>query len=136
METAGTAAAKLDRAARAMNGVVDAIIAIAEQVDLLAPDATIEAARAGRRAAASRSSPRRSRPWPDRRRRRRGGSPARSEQGTPPCIVPDISGSGAKLALRADLRLPDTVVLHIGGRPPRTCRVVRQTAEEVGVRFL
>ncbi|SFU99088.1 methyl-accepting chemotaxis sensory transducer with Pas/Pac sensor [Methylobacterium sp. 174MFSha1.1] len=47
MGVAGAATARLDVAAQAMNGVVEAITAIAEQINLLALNATIEAARAG-----------------------------------------------------------------------------------------
>ncbi|KTS36163.1 histidine kinase [Methylobacterium indicum] len=47
MGAAGTATGRLDEAAQAMNGVVEAITAIAEQINLLALNATIEAARAG-----------------------------------------------------------------------------------------
>ncbi|KMO21882.1 methyl-accepting chemotaxis protein [Methylobacterium platani] len=47
MGKASRATAQLDEAAQAMNGVVEAITAIAEQINLLALNATIEAARAG-----------------------------------------------------------------------------------------
>ncbi|KMO32815.1 histidine kinase [Methylobacterium variabile] len=47
MGAAGAATERLDQAAQAMNGVVDAITAIADQINLLALNATIEAARAG-----------------------------------------------------------------------------------------
>ena len=47
MRGAEETASKLDQAAKAMNGVVQAITSIAEQINLLALNATIEAARAG-----------------------------------------------------------------------------------------
>ncbi|MGE7414304.1 methyl-accepting chemotaxis protein [Methylobacterium tarhaniae] len=47
MGAAGAATERLDQAAQAMNGVVEAITAIADQINLLALNATIEAARAG-----------------------------------------------------------------------------------------
>jgi methyl-accepting chemotaxis protein len=47
MEAASRLSARLGEAASDMNGVVDAITAIADQINLLALNATIEAARAG-----------------------------------------------------------------------------------------
>ncbi len=57
-----------------------------------------------------------------------------------PCLVLNLSKSGAKLALAQPVRLPIRIVLDIEGqgegRPARTCEVVRQHGCEVGVRFV
>ncbi|WP_288586442.1 PAS domain-containing methyl-accepting chemotaxis protein [uncultured Methylobacterium sp.] len=229
MGTAGTATGRLDAAAQAMNGVVEAITAIAEQINLLALNATIEAARAGAagrgfavvasevknlagqaRAATDRisgeigamqvvsrevaealgsirgavdavqgfiaettSASERQRAttgevshnvqttaagvadlagsldeWLVGVEERRIGDRVRTSkpgrvtlpagpgpEETCPCIVLNLSETGAKLALERPIRLPGRIVLSIEGGPDRPCDVIRQQGVEIGVRF-
>jgi methyl-accepting chemotaxis protein len=50
------------------------------------------------------------------------------------CIVLNRSATGAKLGVD-DAHLPDSVVLHVDGEPPRVCQVVRRGDGEIGVAF-
>ncbi|UHC18759.1 PAS domain-containing protein [Methylobacterium currus] len=229
MGEAGAATVRLDAAAQAMNGVVEAITAIAEQINLLALNATIEAARAGaagrgfavvaaevkilagqahaatgrisgeigamqtvsREVAEALGSIRGAvdavqgfiaetaaasehqrtitgevsanvqttaagvaeiagsldewlRGIEERRLEERvrtsiparitlpdGSGPAEAM----PCLVLNLSASGAKLSLERPVRLPDRVVLQVEGSAPRPCEVVRQHGGEIGLRF-
>ncbi|MGF3024540.1 methyl-accepting chemotaxis protein [Methylobacterium aquaticum] len=230
MEAAGAATARLDRAAQAMNGVVEAITAIAEQINLLALNATIEAARAGAAgrgfavvaaevkslagqagAATARisseigamqgvsrevadalgairgavdavqgfiaettatSEQQRSATgevnsnvqttaasvaeiaatldeWlvglEERRADERVRTSLPSRIALPPgagpveampCLVLNLSKSGAKLALDRPVLLPTRILLEIDGQAARSCEVVRQHGCEIGVRFV
>ncbi|GJE01087.1 methyl-accepting chemotaxis protein [Methylobacterium isbiliense] len=52
-----------------------------------------------------------------------------------PCIILNLSASGAKLAVDAATQVPDTFVLEADGHPARPCRVMRRLGGELGVRF-
>ncbi|GJD61275.1 PAS domain-containing methyl-accepting chemotaxis protein [Methylobacterium frigidaeris] len=54
---------------------------------------------------------------------------------TMPCLVLNLSKSGAKLALERPIRLTPRIVLHAEGQPERSCEVVRQHGCEIGIRF-
>ncbi|MFH6785300.1 MULTISPECIES: methyl-accepting chemotaxis protein [Methylobacterium] len=230
MGRASQATARLDEAAQAMNGVVEAITAIAEQINLLALNATIEAARAGaagrgfavvaaevknlagqaqaatgrisgeigamqtvsREVAEALGSIRgvidavqgfivETAAASERQRRTSGevssniqvtaagvadiaGSlddwllglegrraeervrTSRSARITLPdgarpvdamaCILLNLSGSGAKIALERPVRLPGRVELQVDDGPARPCEVVHQRGCDVGVKFL
>jgi hypothetical protein len=51
-----------------------------------------------------------------------------------PCIICDISLTGAQLRTEADAGLPEEFVLLLG-RAPRRCRVVWRKDRQVGVLF-
>ncbi|GJD48265.1 hypothetical protein OPKNFCMD_0982 [Methylobacterium crusticola] len=65
---------------------------------------------------------------------RAGDGPGGAEPTRLPCIIINISESGAKLSVDGK-SVPEIFLLHAQGGPPRTCRVMRRQADEVGVRF-
>ena len=53
-----------------------------------------------------------------------------------PCVILDISRSGARLKPDDASVLPDVFYLNIKSGPPIACRVVRRTHEHVAVVFI
>lgn len=51
------------------------------------------------------------------------------------CIVLNLSGTGAKLALQDVVPLPETFRLHIEGDRSLECKLVRQSGQDIGVLF-
>lgn len=54
---------------------------------------------------------------------------------TLPCIIRNVSDSGAKLEVAKVGGIPDTVVLHAPGHRPQTCRVAWRALKEIGVEY-
>lgn len=55
-----------------------------------------------------------------------------------PCMILDISETGAKLTLRESAKLPDLFMLRLAGRrtAARHCRLVWREGDTIGVRFI
>ena len=52
------------------------------------------------------------------------------------CTVRNLSDTGALLLVASSIGIPDQFQLVISAEPPRPCRVVRRTAQELGVSFV
>jgi hypothetical protein len=52
-----------------------------------------------------------------------------------PCIIRNISDSGAKLEVARVGAIPDIILLHAPGHRPQTCRVVWRAFKELGVEY-
>ena len=52
-----------------------------------------------------------------------------------PCVIRNVSDSGAKLELRSLVGIPASLVLRGAGFQPQQCRVVWRTLREMGVTF-
>ena len=51
------------------------------------------------------------------------------------CIIRNVSETGAKLEVARVADIPDTILLHIPGHRPRTCRVAWRALREIGVEY-
>jgi hypothetical protein len=52
-----------------------------------------------------------------------------------PCIIRNVSDSGAKLEVARVGAIPDIFLLHAPGHRPQTCRVVWRAFKELGVEY-
>lgn len=52
-----------------------------------------------------------------------------------PCIIRNVSDTGAKLEVAKVAGIPDVIVLHAPGHRPQTCRVVWRALRELGVEY-
>ena len=52
-----------------------------------------------------------------------------------PCIIRNVSDSGAKLEVAKVAGIPDIFLLHAPGHRPQTCRVVWRALKELGVEY-
>lgn len=54
---------------------------------------------------------------------------------TLPCIIRNVSDSGAKLEVAKVGSIPDVIVLHAPGHRPQTCRIAWRALKELGVEY-
>lgn len=54
---------------------------------------------------------------------------------TLPCIIRNVSDTGAKLEVAKVGSIPDSIVLHAPGHRPQTCRVAWRALKELGVEY-
>ena len=52
-----------------------------------------------------------------------------------PCIIRNVSDTGAKLEVAKVAGIPDVILLHAPGHRPQTCRVVWRALKELGVEY-
>ena len=52
-----------------------------------------------------------------------------------PCIIRNVSDTGAKLEVAKVAGIPDTILLHAPGHRPQTCRVAWRAMKELGVEY-
>lgn len=52
-----------------------------------------------------------------------------------PCIIRNVSDTGAKLEVARVAGIPDIFVLHVAGHRPQTCRVAWRALKEMGVEY-
>lgn len=54
---------------------------------------------------------------------------------TLPCIIRNVSDTGAKLEVAKVAGIPDIFLLHAPGHRPQTCRVAWRALKELGVEY-
>lgn len=52
-----------------------------------------------------------------------------------PCIIRNVSDTGAKLEVARVAGIPDVFLLHAPGHRPQTCRVAWRALKELGVEY-
>jgi len=52
-----------------------------------------------------------------------------------PCIIRNVSDTGAKLEVAKVAGIPDVILLHAPGHRPQTCRVIWRALKELGVEY-
>ena len=52
-----------------------------------------------------------------------------------PCIIRNVSDTGAKLEVSKVAAIPDIILLHTPGHRPQTCRVAWRALKEIGVEY-
>jgi len=52
-----------------------------------------------------------------------------------PCIIRNLSDTGAKLEVARVAGIPDVILLHAPGHRPQTCRVAWRALKELGVEY-
>lgn len=52
-----------------------------------------------------------------------------------PCIIRNVSDTGAKLEVARVAGIPDVILLHAPGHRPQTCRVAWRALKELGVEY-
>lgn len=52
------------------------------------------------------------------------------------CVILDVNDGGARLRLAENVRVPELLILRIGGGPDRAAKPRWQQASELGVQFL
>jgi hypothetical protein len=52
-----------------------------------------------------------------------------------PCVVSNLSVSGACLEVQATFEIPSRFLFGMPGRPPQTCKVIWRTDRKLGVHF-
>ena len=53
-----------------------------------------------------------------------------------PCIIRNVSDSGAKLEVASVAGIPETFDLLVPGQRPQPCRVAWRALKELGVQFI
>ena len=52
-----------------------------------------------------------------------------------PCIIRNVSDTGAKLEVARVAGIPDVILLHAPGHRPQACRVAWRALKELGVEY-